>query len=433
MRSRHHVRRILLLLVLVPALALLAAACGQADDELDGGSDGAGSPVPTAPSATPTPGASPTAPASDDPLAGTEWTLAMLAGEPALAAALVTARFADGQLAGDGGCNGYGGAYTTTGETLTIGPLVRTEMYCETPTGVMDQEDAFLAALETTAGFRLADDGATLELLDAGGASLATLARDEVVAQDPALLPGTRWALSTVAGDGFPMDLSASLVFDAAGARFSGTAICRDFEGEYLAPAGTDDFSVPALAMTQEECLAPQATRALEAQVIDALSSTRDYAVDLDAGTLELRSARAGALVFDLLDEGTEPPMSEPTLWILQSMTESDGAETPPIVGSEITLQLERDALQAGVPMKAAGSAGCNRYATTLTWANDALTVAPPAATRMLCSAPEGVMEQESAYLETLAAVTSYAIEADVLRLATPDGRTLVFMEKQDA
>jgi hypothetical protein len=62
-------------------------------------------------------------------------------------------------------------------------------MYCADPEGVMDQEDAFLAALASTASYRLA--GAQLELLD-GTASVVLAFEPSAVPDTPTTAPATR-------------------------------------------------------------------------------------------------------------------------------------------------------------------------------------------------------------------------------------------------
>ena len=60
----------------------------------------------------------------------------------------LTATFTpDGQVGGNAGCNTYTGGYKLDGTSLTAGPLASTMMACEQD--VMDQETAFLAALQT--------------------------------------------------------------------------------------------------------------------------------------------------------------------------------------------------------------------------------------------------------------------------------------------
>jgi heat shock protein HslJ len=107
-------------------------------------------------------------PTDDTTLAGTQWVLVTLAGQPPLAGGTVpTAEFTEDQISGSTGCNHYFGAYEVRDSDLTLGAVAATEMACLEPEGVMDQEQAFLAALASVASYRL--DGVGLELLDGAG------------------------------------------------------------------------------------------------------------------------------------------------------------------------------------------------------------------------------------------------------------------------
>jgi heat shock protein HslJ len=98
-------------------------------------------------------------------LQDTPWTLVTLGGEPPLSGTVPSVEFSTDEISGSAGCNTYFGAYTVDGSEITIGDVASTEMWCEEPAGVMDQEQAFLAALRSAAGYRLT--GAQLDLLDA--------------------------------------------------------------------------------------------------------------------------------------------------------------------------------------------------------------------------------------------------------------------------
>ncbi len=57
----------------------------------------------------------------------------------------ITAVFAAyGNLTGNGGCNGYFGGYTTSGNSLTIGPIGSTLIYCQDTSA---QESLYLSIL----------------------------------------------------------------------------------------------------------------------------------------------------------------------------------------------------------------------------------------------------------------------------------------------
>jgi heat shock protein HslJ len=104
------------------------------------------------------------APAS---LVGPTWRLVSIDGREAVPGVRVTATFAaDDRIAGTAGCNRYTGRAAADGARLDVGLLASTRMFCGAA-GVMDQESAYLAALEKVRSYRIA--GTTLELGPAPG------------------------------------------------------------------------------------------------------------------------------------------------------------------------------------------------------------------------------------------------------------------------
>jgi heat shock protein HslJ len=65
---------------------------------------------------------------------------------------------ADGQMTGSSGCNNYSAGYKTDGNNIAIGPAIVTQMFCEQPEGVMDQEQQYLAALEMASVYTIEGD-----------------------------------------------------------------------------------------------------------------------------------------------------------------------------------------------------------------------------------------------------------------------------------
>jgi heat shock protein HslJ/membrane-bound inhibitor of C-type lysozyme len=104
-------------------------------------------------------------------LQGGEWRLTALEGEAVPGAPEITlVFFADGQVAGRGGCNSYSGRYTLSGEGLSVGPIAATKMMCMDG-GVMAREAHFLDILGKAARFDLDDEG-RLHIETADGRSL---------------------------------------------------------------------------------------------------------------------------------------------------------------------------------------------------------------------------------------------------------------------
>ncbi len=70
----------------------------------------------------------------------------------------------DDQVSGYAGCNQFFGSVTVTGDGLAFGPLASTRRMCAE---VMEQEDAFLQALENAHRFTIS--GEDLEIENANG------------------------------------------------------------------------------------------------------------------------------------------------------------------------------------------------------------------------------------------------------------------------
>ncbi len=104
---------------------------------------------------------------------GTRWEVVNYNnGRDALVTPLLDTRLtmefgANGNLSGNSGCNSYTTSYQVNGSNITIGLPGGTQMICESPEGVMEQEAAFLAALQSAASFTI--NGSRLEMRTAGG------------------------------------------------------------------------------------------------------------------------------------------------------------------------------------------------------------------------------------------------------------------------
>lgn len=71
-----------------------------------------------------------------------------------IAGTSITASFADEMISGFAGCNNYSGTLTPEGDHFTVSGIVTTRMFCAEPAGVMEQEQAYLAGLETVSGYQ---------------------------------------------------------------------------------------------------------------------------------------------------------------------------------------------------------------------------------------------------------------------------------------
>jgi heat shock protein HslJ len=114
-------------------------------------------------------------------LAGTNWSVLYYNNGRGGAVSVIigtslSANFSgDGKISGNSGCNDYSADYRTDGQKIAVGPIATTRKMCPTPDGVMDQEQEYLAALNTAATYRI--DGKNMEMRTTDGALAAQSVR----------------------------------------------------------------------------------------------------------------------------------------------------------------------------------------------------------------------------------------------------------------
>ncbi len=240
------------------------------------------------------PSGTPAAPGPDtangDPR-GSSWLLEDLRGAPPVAGTAVTATFGtDGRVAGSAGCNSYGASFTLAGDRLTISDAMSTQMACMGE-GIMEQESAFLRALEDVRTYRSTHE--RLELRDDAGAAILTFA---VTSQD---LADTSWIITNLyAGNAVTSVLNgteATVSFTADGV--SASAGCNQLRG--AATFGEGTIKLGPVAGTRKLCPTPEGLMEQEAQLIAALERATSYRVEgntlrlMDGETTMLSASRA--------------------------------------------------------------------------------------------------------------------------------------------
>ena len=179
----------------------------------------------------------------------------------------VTAKFQEDQVTGTAGCNRYFGSYESIGDSLTVGVIGVTEMYCS-PETLMAQEGEYLAALQNAASFRIMDG--QLQVLNRDGEVVLTFS-----VLEPISLTGTTWRLTGYNNGkgGFVSlltDTEITAVFDDDG-RVAGSAGCNQYTASYSLEDDTIAFG-PAAA-TRKMCSEPSGIMEQESAYLAALGS----------------------------------------------------------------------------------------------------------------------------------------------------------------
>ncbi len=97
------------------------------------------------------------------------WQLVTLDGAAVLPDYPISFTVEDGQVSGHAGCNLYDGTINVDGDSLSFGPIARTEMACADQTAMKQESDYFAVLLEVN-GYQF-DETGQLRLLDADGTS----------------------------------------------------------------------------------------------------------------------------------------------------------------------------------------------------------------------------------------------------------------------
>jgi heat shock protein HslJ len=101
-------------------------------------------------------------PTSAPNLEGVTWVLTGYNQTRPIAGTQPTIQFTEDQVSGNAGCNHYGGNYQIQNDAIHFDAIFSTEMACQDPAGVMDQEKTYLALLRSADRFKLADGVITL-------------------------------------------------------------------------------------------------------------------------------------------------------------------------------------------------------------------------------------------------------------------------------
>jgi heat shock protein HslJ len=379
------------------------------------------------PAATPTePMTTAIPPAAGNPLAGSEWQLVSLYGEPLLEDTYISLRFEEDRLGGFAGCNHYGGgpdsgSYNVTPDGSLEAPLLAiTQMLCVEPDGVMEQEDAFVKTLTGASAYHLEDD--ILSLQNAEGETVLVFERVEEQAMDPTDLIGTAWRLASLDEQPLLEASTLTLAFHDEH-RAGGYAGCRAFVASYKAQG--DELTIFSMAMMGAIC-DDDGLQQQEGEYTTVLGWANRFSLERDR--LELRTSRGETLVYEALPAEAQPDLEGPT-WSLLAFVEpgrtaDPAAPTPllsePLPGTQITITFADG--------QVSGTAGCNQYGGSYSLNGAVLPISNLFQTEMACIDPVGVMEQEQNYLDTLRAAIAAHIYGSQLWVEVDGGSSLVFV-----
>jgi heat shock protein HslJ len=218
-------------------------------------------------------------------------------------------------------------------------------------------------------------------------------------------ITGVVWVLDSLNGATPVSGTTITVEFTDNGS-VGGSGGCNRYSGQYSVSGGDIQITQP-MASTMMAC--EQAVMEQESAYFQALGTAKRFVVNGDQLTLNDEGGKAIA-TFKAQSQSLEG-----TSWQVISYNNGKQAVTSVLVGSELTADF-------GTASNLTGSAGCNNYNGGFETDGNKITIGPLASTRMMCSEPEGVMDQEFQFMEALQSAATYKIEGDVLELRTADG-----------
>ena len=302
---------------------------------------------------------------------------------------------------GSAGCNTFFGAYTLAGDTFSAGPFGLTQMMCED--AVMQVEQAFLAGLESAQNYQI-----TLNQLIINTETGALL-----LYADRMPLEGPQWVLTGQGAMDNPQPPIEGAVFTANFGRqfgmpsgiLSGGTGCNDYTATYYAAADEIKVNLPQTA--QNAC--SDAQMEAEQGYFLGLNAAREYRI-LGNEMQVFYDDYVLIFVGSYPEEETGPlTVLDGTMWWLTSI---DTFVVAPGSETSIAFAINPDGKTGAI----SGSGGCNTYSAEIT---GVFALGPINASAAMCDLPEGVMEQESAYLNVLQNANGVWIEGNTLRITT--------------
>ena len=348
------------------------------------------------------------------PLENVRWVLSAVDGLVPPFGVEATAVFTPGDAAeenalnGSAGCNTYFGSYTHEGQNLSIGPLGATQMMCDEK--VMEVESAFLDGFESAQSYHT-----TLNRL-----TITTASGEMIFYSDLAPLEGTLWTLTSLGPvdnprppvEGANITATFSRRYGMPSGLMSGNTGCNDYASAYY--ANLEDMWINMPGTSSESCTPEMVSEEMVYfQALDAARSYRilgnELQIFFDDQVLNFVVTAPPA------ETGPLAPLDGTQWWLYSIDT------TRVISGSEITTLLAINA--DGITGTISGSAGCNDYNAEIV---GLFQVSGLIATPSICEQPDGVMEQESAYLAALETSQEIAWDGGMLTINTGLG-TLVY------
>ncbi len=225
-------------------------------------------------------------------------------------------------------------------------------------------------------------------------------------------LEGPVWVADTYQGpDGSETPVLPNsyidIVFDEDIA--SGNSGVNQYSGQYTTEG--ENISIGPFALTRMS--GPEELMSQETTYLAALEKAETFEI-ADRRLILYDAAGDVAATFT---EGERPAIAG--TWQVTGYNESEEAFRSVVIDTTLTAEFGEDGTLSG-------SAGCNDYTASYTTESTDLTIEGLEATKRTCDAPEGIMEQEAAFLDALKRSVTYEVLGAELTLYDEEGMQMV-------
>ena len=233
-------------------------------------------------------------------------------------------------------------------------------------------------------------------------------------------LEGTEWVLTSLR-DAEPLSGSTLKLAFYADNYMEGTAGCNSYGVDYTAEG--QRFQLATVHKTDFDCQEPPGVMPQDKAFFEALASVVAYQASEERLAFQDAFGERVLVYARKLPAAVDPAL-EDTEWLLRSLLGEDL-----VAGSRITLNLGPEGFE--------GYAGCNNYGGQYEAADGGVLLTSQInSTSMDCPTPdgiEGIMEQETAYLQALRSAAAYLVADGRLEIAGASGQaSLVFDRKAE-
>lgn len=220
-------------------------------------------------------------------------------------------------------------------------------------------------------------------------------------------LTGTHWVLRELNGSAVEGP-AITAAFGSDGA-VSGTGGCNTYGSTVTIDGDSIEFVAPRSTMMACD----EATMANEAAYFEALIAARQFEMADEQLTILDESGTALAVF------GVQAQDLAGSSWTVTGYNNGKEAVVSVLTGTTLDLTFNDDGTLNG-------NAGCNVVRGSFTTEDGEVSFGPLVTTRRGCVEPEGIMEQEAAYVAALESASTFVIDGGKLTMRTADDQIAV-------